>query len=100
MSEGHAESHLPTYKKVITALTVMTIVEFGISFGMQAGFPFTFGVLLLIGLAFWKATLVARFFMHVKYDPGILAFLAILPLILAAPLGVLVAFDLTHGPNL
>lgn len=100
MSEGHSESHLPTYKRVISALAAMTAVEFGISFWMQAGFPFTFGVLLLIALAFWKATLVARFFMHVKYDPGILAFLAVLPVILAAPLVLLVGFDLTHGPNL
>ena len=100
MSEGHGESHLPTYRKVITALTVMTGIEFAISFGMHGGFPFVPGVLLLVGFAFWKASLVARFFMHVKYDKGIFAFLAVLPLILATPLILLVGFDLTHGPNI
>ena len=100
MTETHGESHMPTYKRVIFALAFMTLVEFGIAQWMHHGFPFVFGVLLLIGLAFWKAALVARFFMHVKYDPGIFAFLAVLPVILATPLVLLVGFDLTHGPNL
>lgn len=100
MSEAHGGSHLPTYKKVIGGLFALTVVEFGISFWMHAGFPFMLGVLVLIALAFWKAILVAKFFMHVKYDPGILAFLAVIPVILATPLLLLVGFDLVKGPNL
>jgi caa(3)-type oxidase subunit IV len=100
MSEAHAESHLPVYKKVIVTLSVLTLVEFGISFGMHSFIPFVLGVLLLIGLAFWKAVMVARFFMHVKYDPSILAFIAFLPVILGTPIVLLVGFDLIKGPNL
>jgi len=97
--DAHAESHLPIYKKVIVTLAVLTAVEFGISYAVHHGLAFVVGLLLLVGLAFWKAVLVARFFMHVKYDPGILAFLAVLPLILATPLLLLVGFDLAKGPN-
>jgi len=106
MSEAHGESHLPTYKRIILMLGGLTVVEFVISFWMHGQipgvgtFPFMAGVLLLIGLAFWKAVLVARFFMHVKYDPGVLAFLAVTPLILAAPFLLLAGFDLVKGPNL
>lgn len=99
MSEAHAESHLPIYKRVILTLAVLTAVEFGISFGMHSFIPFVLGVILLIGLALWKAVLVARFFMHVKYDPSILAFLAVLPVILGAPIVFLVGYDLIRGPN-
>lgn len=100
MSEAHGESHLPVYKKVIVTLAVLTAVEFGISFAMHSFIPFVLGVLLLVGLAFWKAVMVARFFMHVKYDPSILAFIACLPVILGTPLVLLVGFDLVKGPNL
>ena len=100
MSEAHAESHLPTYKRVIVTLAVLTAVEFGISIAMHTWFPFALGVLTLIGLAAWKAVLVARFFMHIKYDPKIFAFIVCLPLILGTPIVLLVGFDLLHGPNL
>jgi caa(3)-type oxidase subunit IV len=53
-----------------------------------------------VGLACWKAILVARFFMHIKYDPRILALIIVTPVVLAAPLVVLVGFDLLNGPNL
>ncbi|MCE9636976.1 MAG: cytochrome C oxidase subunit IV family protein [Planctomycetes bacterium] len=99
MSEAHAESHLPTYRKVIITLTVLTAVEFGISFAMHSLIPFVLGLLLLVGLAFYKASLVGRFFMHIKYDPSIFAFLCVLPLILGSPIILLVGYDLVHGPN-
>ena len=99
MSEAHAESHLPTYKKVILTLTAATVVEFGVSFGMHAWIPFVLGLLLLVGIAFYKAVLVARFFMHIKYDPSVLAFLCVLPLFLGTPIILLAGYDLVHGPN-
>lgn len=99
MSEAHTESHLPTYRKVIIMLTALTAVEFGISFAMHSFIPFILGLLLLVGLAFYKAALVARFFMHIKYDPSIFAFLCILPVVLGSPIIILVGYDLVHGPN-
>ena len=100
MSEAHAESHLPTYKRVIVILALLTLVEFGISFAMHSFVPFGLGAVLLIGLAFWKAVLVARFFMHIRYDPSILAFIAFLPVVLGTPIVLLVGYDLLRGPNL
>lgn len=104
--DAHGESHLPVYKRIILILGGLTVVEFVVSFWMHGQIPalgtlpFMAGVLTLIALAFWKAVLVARFFMHVKYDPGILAFLAVTPVILATPLILLAGFDLANGPNL
>lgn len=97
---GHGESHLPTYKKVIVLLSVLTLVEFGLAAWMQSGLPFVVGLLSLVGLAAWKAVAVARFFMHLRYDPSVLAFLAVIPVILGTPLVLLVGFDLIKGPNL
>ena len=47
MSEGHSGSHLPVYKKVIGGLFLLTLVEFGLSFWMHAGFPMTLGIVYL-----------------------------------------------------
>jgi caa(3)-type oxidase subunit IV len=97
---GHGESHIPIYRRTILTLSGLTAVEFAIAYTMQHGLSFVLGVLLLVGLACWKAILVARFFMHIKYDPRILALIIVTPVVLAAPLVVLVGFDLLNGPNL
>ena len=98
---SHAESHLPVYTRVIVTLAALTGVEFGLSWAMHhEHVPFGLGAVLLVGLAAWKAVLVARFFMHIKYDPRILAFIAILPVFLGSPIVFLVGFDLINGPNL
>lgn len=96
----HVESHLPTYRKVIVILAVLTAVEFAIAQVMpKEGAVFVAGVLVLLALAFVKAVYVARFFMHIKYDPNVLAFLACIPLILGPPLVLVAGFDLIRGPN-
>jgi len=97
------ESHLPTYVRVIITLAVLTAGEFAIAFWIAPGEDhqrpnvFMLGVLMLIGLAAWKAVLVARFFMHIKYDAKILALLAMVPVILGTPLVLLCVYDGTHG---
>jgi uncharacterized membrane protein YhaH (DUF805 family) len=95
--------HMNIYWRVIITLTVLTAVEFAISFGIDGKADsqatlFMFGVLGLIALAAWKAVLVGRFFMHLKYDPGILSFLAIIPVILATPLVLFCIYDGLNGP--
>lgn len=97
---GHGESHIPIYRRTILTLSGLTAVEFALAYWMQHGLPLALGVVLLVGLACWKAVLVARFFMHIKYDPRILALIAVTPVVLATPLVLLVGFDLLHGPNL
>jgi len=103
---GHVahESHLGIYWRVIITLTVLTGVEFAISFAMHgthetAPKMFMLGVLALISLATWKAVLVARFFMHLKYDPGILSLLAVVPVILGTPLVSFCVYDMINGPG-
>lgn len=96
--------HMPIYWRVIITLAVLTGVEFAISFAMHgthesAPTMFMLGVLALIALAAWKAVLVARFFMHLKYDPGILSFLCLVPVILGTPLVLFCIYDGINGPS-
>lgn len=101
----HGESHLPTYNRVIVLLAALTAVEFVIAFWMHGDIPalgtlpFVVGVLGLLLLAGWKAVWVARFFMHLKYDPSSLAFIAVIPVFLGTPIVLLVGYDLIKGPN-
>jgi len=110
---GHADSeqigpgyhnHMPTYWRVIITLSVLTLCEFGIAYliGDKAAIAqvaFMLGVLALITLAAVKATMVARVFMHLKYDPKILSLLCILPVILASPLVIFCIWDGLKGPS-
>jgi cytochrome c oxidase subunit 4 len=58
-------------------LAVLTGVELGVAF---LPFSKTIIILLLVGLAFWKALLVALYFMHLRFEPNRLRILAIAPL--------------------
>ena len=97
----------PSNQGVIYMMTVAggaswgTGIEFGISYMMgEHHIPFVGGILILVGLAFFKAWLVAKFFMHLKYDPRILAIIAVLPLVLATPLNLVCCFDAIKGPSI
>jgi caa(3)-type oxidase subunit IV len=99
---GHAyENHVPIYWRVIIALSLLTLLEFGIAYLIDGVAPviFMLGVLSLILLAVVKATMVARIFMHLKYDPKILSLLCILPVILGSPLVVFCIWDGLKGPS-
>lgn len=96
---AHGEDHMPAYRRTIVILSVLTAVEFGISYMMSHGLSQIAGILLLVGFACVKAVLVARFFMHLKFDPKSLAFIIATPVILAMPLVILVGFDVKNGPT-
>ncbi len=97
------ESHLPVYVRVIITLAVLTGIEFAVAFWIAPGEDhkrpevFMIGVLILIALAAWKAVLVARFFMHIKYDPKILALLSMVPVILGTPMVLICVYDGVNG---
>lgn len=96
---GHAgESHDAVYVRTIILLTVLTAAEFGMVFGNKAA---QFPMLVLIGglmtMAVWKAVLVGKVFMHLKYDPRILKWIAITPVVLATPLYLIASYDFIHG---
>lgn len=67
----------PNYVGVWIALAVLTAVELGIAF---LPWPKRVIILLLVGLALWKALLVALFYMHLKFEKNRLRIFAIAPL--------------------
>jgi cytochrome c oxidase subunit 4 len=70
----------PNYIAIWVALAVLTAIELGVAF---LPWSKTTLILLLLGLAVWKALLVALYFMHLRFEPNRLRILAIAPLPLA-----------------
>jgi caa(3)-type oxidase subunit IV len=95
------DHHLRDYWRIIITLAVATAVEFGIS-GLMGShhLGFAMGVVVLLVIAFFKAILVARFFMHLKYDPKPLALIAMTPLLLSSFILIIGSFDACQGPNI
>jgi cytochrome c oxidase subunit 4 len=88
MSEGTGKAHAhPNYVGIWLVLFILTAVELGVAFLPWAKMTL---ILLLIGLAVWKALLVALYYMHLRFEPNRLRILAIAPLPLAVILVVLV----------
>jgi cytochrome c oxidase subunit IV len=77
-AEKHAEKHAhPNYIGIWFALAALTAVELGVAF---LPWPKVTLILLLIGLALWKALLVALYYMHLRFEKGRLRLLAAAPL--------------------
>lgn len=85
-------AHAPhaNYMLIWGALFVMTMVEVGVAFLALAKLAI---ILTLIVLAVWKALLVALYYMHLRYEPRRLWFLAASPLPLAIILVTAVLFE-------
>ena len=81
---GHKQ---PPYIGIFLVLAALTAVELGIAF---LPWPKLTLILLLLGLAVWKALLVALYYMHLRFEPNRLRILAIAPLPLAVILVVAV----------
>jgi cytochrome c oxidase subunit 4 len=74
-----AQHEEPNYMGVFWWLLILTILEISVIYAPIARFAI---VLLLIGMALTKATLVALYFMHLKYENRTLSFIALTPLLL------------------
>ncbi|MGZ8530104.1 MAG: cytochrome C oxidase subunit IV family protein [Candidatus Binatia bacterium] len=85
-----AHSH-HNYIKIFIILSVLTAVEIGVTF---LGLPRTLLVALLVGLAVWKAALVALHFMHLKIEKKTLTIVAIIPFILCVLLSLMLLPDI------
>lgn len=85
-----AHSH-HNYIKIFIILSVLTAVEVGVTF---LGLPRTLLVALLVGLAVWKAALVALHFMHLKIEKKTLTIVAIIPFILCVFLSLMLLPDI------
>ena len=73
----------PNYILIWVFLAVLTGLELTVAF---LPWPKTVIVLILIGMAFWKAALVGLYYMHLRFEPNRLRILAIAPLPLFAVL--------------
>ena len=78
---GSGEHKQPKYLLIWVVLAVLTAVEVAVAY--VSGLPRTALILVLVGLAIWKATLVAMYYMHLKFERLRLIILATLPIPLA-----------------
>ena len=96
-----AEGKKPRYMLVWGGLALLTAIEVGTAFLVRAALGgvvaerhlTTLIVLILIGLAIWKAMLVALYFMHLKWETRALKWLAAAPLLPATIMVVVVLME-------
>jgi cytochrome c oxidase subunit IV len=74
---GEAESHNAPYMLIFGVLLVLTLAEVGYAFLSLPKFWLALGLILM---AIWKATLVALYYMHLRWEPKRLWVLATAPL--------------------
>lgn len=83
-AEGHAaggethEHEAPNYMLIWLYLFILTMAEVGIAF--LSALPKWVIVAGLLGMAVWKAVLVALYYMHLKFEPRRLRLVALAPL--------------------
>ncbi len=75
-TDAHEFKH-PGYWTVWAILAVLTLAELGVAF---LPWPKRVIVLILVGMAIWKALLVALYFMHLRFEKGRMRIFAIAPL--------------------
>lgn len=76
MADAHAE---PNYISIFWWLLALTIFEIAVIYMPIARLAI---VILLVGSALVKATLVAMYFMHLRFESITLAMIAVTPLII------------------
>jgi cytochrome c oxidase subunit 4 len=75
-----AEHKHPNYMAIFWYLAILTVVEIAVIYMPLA--KFTIGV-LLCALALGKATMVAMYFMHLRFEARTLGMIAVVPLLIA-----------------
>lgn len=88
MEEVKHAAH-PNYIAVFIGLAVLTGLELFVAFLPWSQMT---KILILIGLAVWKAVMVALYYMHLRYEPQRLLWLAVAPL----PLAVILVYTVTR----
>jgi cytochrome c oxidase subunit IV len=91
MSETEAVHKPVNYGAIFWALLILTILEIIVANIHALGKPVI--VVSLIVLAIIKASLVALFYMHLKFEKLIIYFICLFPLFLAAILTLMVLAD-------
>jgi cytochrome c oxidase subunit 4 len=81
MMETAEKKKQPSYMLIWFVLLVLTVVEVGIAY--LSSLPRNVLIVVLVGLAIWKATLVAMYYMHLRFERLRVILLATAPLPLA-----------------
>ena len=93
MAQAHKQ---PNYIAIFWWLLALTIVEVGVIFTPLARVLIA---VLLVGLAISKASLVAMYFMHLKFELRTLGLIAVTPLLLCVLLVFALLPDLSGTAN-
>jgi cytochrome c oxidase subunit 4 len=93
MADGHAS---PNYWLVWLYLFILTVVEIAVIFLPVAKVLI---VIALVSLALVKATLVAAYFMHLRFEVRTLALIALTPIFLGALLIFILIPDHSAVPH-
>jgi cytochrome c oxidase subunit IV len=90
----HAEAHAhqTNYMGVFWWLLALTIAEVAVAYTPMARMIM---VILLVGMAFTKAAMVALYFMHLKYERSTLMLIALTPLFLCVFLALMLLPDIS-----
>ena len=83
----------PNYGAIFVSLFVLTVLEI---FAANLHIGRAPLILTLVTLAIIKASLVAMFYMHLRFEKVLLAFLAVSPLLFSIILTLMVGFDIGH----
>ena len=75
----------PGYMKVFVFLVILTVAEVGVALALATS---PAKVPLLIAMAIAKATLVAMYYMHLRFEGRLLRFIAVFPLVLSIILAI------------
>lgn len=98
MANAHTQHAEPNYMNIFWALAVLTVVEIGVVYMPATKLLIGF---LLVSLAGTKASLVAMYFMHLKFERSTLGIIALTPLLLCVFLIFMLLPDLTaHNKQL
>jgi len=87
-AQAHAQ---PNYMGVFWWLLGLTIAEVAVAY---TAMPKLIMVVLLVGMAFTKAAMVALYFMHLKFERATLMWIALTPLILCVFLSLMLLPDI------
>jgi len=85
-----AEHKHPDYMRIFWYLAILTVFEIAV---IYAPFGKATIVVLLFGFALTKASLVAMFFMHLRFETRTLGMVAVTPLVIATLLVFLLLPD-------
>ena len=91
----HAHKEHPKYMRIFWILLVLTILEVVVALPfLKAALGQTLTAILLIGMACSKATYVALYFMHLKFEQKTLTAIALTPFIICVFLVFMLLPDL------